>query len=399
MISNRPLPDPNSTLHEARDFIFASSLTRRAFDSSRKNLANFVGDLLDATHRLSLACHLPEFTDHGLPHLCSLVDRISCWGLPGVGGTYLPESLAPDDAADLLVATLIHDLGMLSQNPCDLPQPYSPDLDPSQWTSRALWVRTTHVVRLPRLLPRLMLDYSKNYEEFFDPACPSNLLRAVEVAMAHQKWPWQWAADGGLDAIGRALAAVVSVADLLDEDAGRCDTTTLLQHRGGDELNRAHWMRHALTADRILITNGSISVDVKKPPGTTHLTKPIYSALRNHFRLISLYEADLRAIDAPITNINLNPSTGIPLTNTDLLKNWNALEGFDNESALTFQLLRTFMGEALKSPTRCSQETLTQLAVASLEDVDLAVLEAAQGSTEPRSPLEQTFEAIVGGVS
>ena len=396
MTASRPLPDPNTTLHHARDYIFGCSLTRRALESPRVRLANFVADLLDATHKLSQACHLPEFTDHGLPHLCSLIDRVSRWGIPNANGKTLPDTLEPDDAADLLVALLVHDLGMLSQKPEDLPQPCPPRFDPTQWPNRANWVRSTHVIRLSRLLPRLMVPYADEYKQLFNPDVKGNLLSAIEIAKAHQNWPWDWKGDWATEP-ARGLAAVVSVADLLDKDAGRCDTETLLEHRGGDELNRAHWLRHALTADRLLIVDGAINVEIRRPPRTGEITKPIYSSLRNHFRLISLYERDLKSIDAPVSNINLNPSTGVPVGEASALANWDTLDGFSNESALTFQLMRTFMAEALKDEQRCSPDTLQHLRLASLEDVDLLRLRQAQGESEPRSPLEQTFEAMLGG--
>lgn len=398
MNSSRPLPDPNTTLHHARDFIFGCGLTRKALESPRPRLANLVADLLDATYKLSQACHLPEFTDHGLPHLCSIVDRVSRWGVPNNPKLTLPNVLEPDDAADLLFAILVHDLGMLSQKPEDLPQPNPPRFDPSQWANHANWVRSTHVMRLPRLLPRLLVPYSNDYKPLFDSNNRASLIPAIEIAQAHQVWPWEWKGDWA-STRRRALAAVVSVADLLDEDAGRCDTETLLEHRGGDELNRAHWLRHALTADRLLIVEGAINVQIRRPPRTGDLTKPVYSALRNHFRLISLYEQDLKFIGAEVKNINLNPSTGVPVGEALTLDNWDAIAGFANESALCFQLMRTFMPEALKDEQRCSGTTLAFLRTASLEDVDLTELRKSQGTKEPRSPLEQTFEAIIGGAN
>lgn len=46
------------------------------------DLSNFLRELIHGISRLSQSCHLPEFTDHGLSHLCSLVDRISRWSMP-----------------------------------------------------------------------------------------------------------------------------------------------------------------------------------------------------------------------------------------------------------------------------------------------------------------------------
>lgn len=197
----------------------------------------------------------------------------------------------------------------------------------------------------------------------------------------------------------RALAAIISVADLLDEDSARCDTETLLEHRGGNEINRAHWIRHVLTENRVMIEKGTIKIQLCRPSNTGPILKPVYSALRNHFRLVSLYEKELNNIGAPITNVQLDPSTGIPTKEADLLKNWNQFDGFENESAFLFQLLRTFMSEALKDENKCSENTIQQLGIASLEDVDLSDFRKAESLSEPRTATEQTFEAITGGQS
>ena len=393
----RPLPDPQSSLYEARDFIFDSILGRRALEDCSRGLAPFLTDLLDATYRLSQSCHLAEFTDHGVPHLCSLVDRISRWDLSrkgGKAGQPLPQLIAPTRARTLLVATLIHDLGMLSQNPEDLPLAHPASVEPSQWTNFASWVRRTHVMRLPRLLRRVMGSYSRDYERLCNEAEPENLCIAIDVAMAHQQWPWDWAGDWQDDSTNRALAAVVSVADLLDEDSARCDTETLLKHRGGDELNRAHWIRHALTSNRVMIVNGSIRVEFRRPPQTGLVMAPLFAALRNHFRLVLLYAKELAAIGAPILTINLQPSAGIPPDESPRLDRWMEIDGFENEHAITFQLLRTFMPEALKDSRRCDAATLAHLHPASLEDVDRMLLERPEGFKEPRLLAEQTFEAI-----
>lgn len=399
MSTPRILPDSNSSLYTSRDFILGSSLARRALEVSAPRFATFIADLLDATHRLAQSCHLPEFTDHGLPHLCSLIDRVSRWELPRKPDEQprtLAEALTPDQAKSLLVAVLTHDLGMLSQKPDDLPVPHSTSLDPSQWSDIATWVRRTHVVRLPRLLRRVMTTYSPSYSVLFDRDQPDNLCDAVYIAMAHQEWPWKWTGDWQAQSENRGLAAVLSVADLLDEDSARCDTETLLQHRGGNELNRAHWIRHALTSDRVLVVNGAIRISLCRPPDTDREFKPVFSALRNHFRLVLLYESELQHIGAPITHVHLHPSTGLPEGVATTLTRWRKLDGFENESAFAFQLLRTFMPHALKDARKCDQESLDEIRVASLEDVDLSLLEAAELRHEPRTAVEQTFHALVG---
>lgn len=62
----RTLPDPNLSLRDATDFIFGSSLSRKALETPISAFTLIVRDLLEAIHRLAQSCHLPEFTDHGL---------------------------------------------------------------------------------------------------------------------------------------------------------------------------------------------------------------------------------------------------------------------------------------------------------------------------------------------
>lgn len=121
----RALPDPNLPVRESCDFIFESALCHRALsDPHPKNLANFLRCLIGEIYKLCLSCHLPEFTDHGLNHLCSLVDRISRWTSPDNGDNLVvnQDGFTPENASILLIATLIHDIGMLSQRPEDMPE-------------------------------------------------------------------------------------------------------------------------------------------------------------------------------------------------------------------------------------------------------------------------------------
>src|SRR5207248_10095690 len=122
----RSLPDPDLSLRDASDFIFDSPLARRALeDPEPRNLAVFLREVIQAIYKLTVSCHLPEFTDHGLGHLYSLVDRLSRWTIIGTEAN--PKAVVehadfrPKEAAILLLATLLHDIGMLSQRPEDLP--------------------------------------------------------------------------------------------------------------------------------------------------------------------------------------------------------------------------------------------------------------------------------------
>ncbi len=384
------LPDPNITLREARDFAFSTTLGRLALQV--QNWPAFpvvLHDLLESIHRLVQSCHMPEFTDHGLPHLCSLIDRLSHWQL--ADGRLLAASVTPAEAGLLLLATITHDLGMLSQNPQDLPD------DAPDWASRenaidtADWVRRTHVIRLPRLARRLLVD--TGHEDFLQT---NEFDVAIRIGAAHQQWPWAWNGAWQTDPRHRGLASLVAVTDLLDEDSSRCDTATLLRHREGTALNRGHWLRHGLTANRIMVEGGTISVELHKPPGTDGLLAPVFGALRNHFRLVCLYNKDLASLDAAIGNIHLAPSTGAPTAVNGRLSDWDLLPEFPNERALCYQLLRTFMSEALKDHRRVSPADAGRLHYAGLEDVDLDILISSEPIHEPQSDIEQTFSAISG---
>jgi hypothetical protein len=387
------LPNADSILREARDFIFSSQLARRALAGTplpRWPVA--LHDLIEAIHFLVQSCHMPEFTDHGLPHLCSLIDRLSRWEYKD--GRSLVKQLSERECALLLLATLLHDLGMLSQNAPDLPDNPPASALRDQTIETADWVRRTHVIRLPRLSSRVLTELG--HEDLInDPAFSI----ALKIAAAHQEWPWQWDGEWAKDPRQRALAALVAVADLLDEDSARCDTTTLLRHREGSALNRAHWLRHGLTANRILISGGAISITMHRPPDTDATLRPVFGALRNHFRLVMVYARELEPISAKIETIDFNPCTGIPREENLLLGGWNRLPEYANVPALCYQLLRSFLSEALRDTARLTDSDLQELGAAALEDVDLSLMQAVQAPREPSTEIEQSFQAIVRGGS
>ena len=389
----RVLPDPEISLRDAADFIFDSSVCRRALsDGTPPEFAVLVRDIIAAVHRLTASCQLPEFTDHGLPHLCSLVDRICRWTPPP--GRFTPESvidgLTPDECAVLLLATLLHDIGMLSQRPEDLPDPQDP-----RWARGnreiANWVRRTHVRRLSRLVHRL---FTSSHPKFFQAS--SSLLRSISVAEAHGSWPWdpEFKLLPGRDS---GLAAIVAVADLLDEDANRCDTKTLVQHRDGSLLNIAHWLRHSLSANRVLVEAGVIHVQHARPPGTASQLAPVFAALRNHYRLTLLYGEALEPVGAGLlTPIQFDPPSGIPQVEASGLENWHMIQGFNTQSALIFHLLSSFMPEALLDNERLGDDIINRLRGQELERVDLASFQAIRSNRERRSPEELAFRALLG---
>jgi hypothetical protein len=400
----RVLPDPEISLRDAADFIFDSNLCRRALSDDTltsaavavvvvpAEFALLVRDIIGAVHKLTLSCHLPEFTDHGLPHLCSLVDRICRW-TPPPGRRVTPtvvDGLTNSDCAVLLLATLLHDIGMLSQRIEDLEDPRDP-----RWARGyrdiATWVRRTHIPRINGLVHRL---FKTTHPRFFEPG--SLLLRAIDVAKAHGSWPEQ-PEFSSLAERDSGLAAIVAVADLLDEDCNRCDTKTLVQHRHGSLVNKAHWIRHGLTADRVLVEGGVIRVRLARPPGTASQLTPVYAALRNHYRLALRYSKALERVGAGLlAPIQFDPPTGTPVFEASALQDWHGIEGLATQSALVFHLLSSFFPEAILDSRRLSEETVTLLRAHGFEPVDLTNFQATRSSRDTRSPEELAFRALIG---
>ena len=387
----RPLPDNDLSLRDASDFIFESALGRRALlNPNPASLAVFLRDVITSIHRLTVSCHLPELTDHGLHHLCSLVDRVSRWSSPrNQQLCNVVDGLDPTECAVLLLAILFHDIGMLSQRPEDLPQ------EQAQWDSMGLrdvpnWVRATHIPRMQPLVRRL-LEENPLSGLLNDPT----VLRAFCVAQSHGSWPWQWTRSHfqGRDA---GLAAMLAVADLLDEDSNRCDTVTLLRHRLGSHHNCAHWIRHGLTHGRVLVEAGEIHVELRRPPDSDAQMESVYKALRNHYRLSRLYLQELGQVNAGILNISFSPASGCPTEVGLELSDWSRLQGFGTQSALAFHLLNSFMPEALMDASRVETSILSRLQSNSLETIDLQDFHRIRGGVELHSYDEQSFFALLG---
>lgn len=370
----RSFPDFHLELINSTDYILGSPLGRRALASSRiPDMANLLRDLLDDMDRLAKNCHLPEFTDHSLPHICSLVRRLSDWG---TRDGWL-STMTSEEAAFLLLATLCHDLGMLSQDPSELEG--AVDQTPKGMAELSDWVRRTHVPRLGGLLKNLFRRRQRAEE--IDMIWFSLV---VALGKAHAYWPWQagfttveqLAAPAGIDARrARGLAALIAVADLLDEDASRCDTDTLFKHRMGTTINRAHWLRHGLTLDRIDVLGRTVAARFVNVPGAPSGMEQVFRALRNHLRLVLLYNDDLKAVGAEITHLNFDPCTGVPAASNEALGAWKDVDDFT--SCLAEQLLTTFMPEALND-VRDSQ-TAARLTAIGLELVDLTAYRAFNG--------------------
>lgn len=388
MGNKRKLPDSDLNLRDARDFIITSSLARKALMT--KKLAafpNFLNDFIEKIYRLCQSCHMPEFTDHGLPHICSLVERISAW--TNDKKQYIVDTIRPEEAAELLLAVLIHDLGMLSQNAEDLPIDSPPYKQKGNNPSISEWVRKTHVDRLPFLFERITDDLRyKKYKNL-------NIIKSsICIAQSHQSWPWDW---NQLNRTQKGLAAILAVADLLDEDSARCDTMTLIKHREGNEHNISHWIRHCLTFGRIYIAEAIIVINMVKPPKcNSNVLEPFYAALRNHFRLIFLYSEELSFVGAKILNVNFEPEKSIPKDVSDALDGWNGISGFNNEHALCFHLLETLNEYALDDTKRIKKMEKDFLSKIPFETVSLDFYNSVRGNELPLSSYEKTFKAIKG---
>jgi len=277
---------------------------------------------------------------------------------------------------------------MLSQRPEDLPEITAVQ------NTRSLqdipgWVRSTHIGRLPRLMQRLFKD--TDLEGALDDIL---VQRALNVAQAHGTWPWDWQKFSFVDE-DSGLAAMLAVADLLDEDALRCDSSTLLRHRYGTPLNCAHWIRHGLTLGRVLVREGNVAVRFGRPPRTDAQMEPVFAALRNHYRLVKLYVKDLGHVNAALLNVECDPPSGLPQTEVPDLERWWELPEFRVQSALVYRLLESFMPEALLDEKRLSAEVLPQLHDIGITAINLTDFYRIRGELAPRTEIEQTFDSLI----
>jgi len=386
----RDLPDPHLSLHDASDYIFGSQLVRIALaDPHPRNLAVLIRDVIVLIHRLTVSCQLAEFTEHGLPHLCSLIDRIDRWTIPSTGASpsSIVSGMTAGEAGQLVLAVLFHDIGMLSQRPDDMPGA-APVWESRGTRDLATWVRETHVRRMKQLLRRSFTGSP------LAPTLEDNaVVSAMTIAESHSSWPWE-PPFSTLQPREAGLAAMLAISDLLDEDSNRCDIATLINHRWGTDMNRAHWIRHGLTQGRVLIVEDTINVKIVAPPGTGGQLTPVFAGLRNHFRLALLYREALNPFSGAGLNAEFNTPNGCPVAMAQDLVGWNRIPGFGSESALAYHLLSSFMPIGLLDPKRVDPATLARTACANLEQVDLALFHKIHGESEPRSADEHVFRAL-----
>jgi hypothetical protein len=279
---------------------------------------------------------------------------------------------------------------MLSQKPEDL------DADHQEWKTKGqmdipTWVRNTHVARLERLVRRLF-DGILHYETLLES---DRIQQAFRIAKAHDKWPWE---NGFAELPSRelTLAAILAVADLLDEDSNRCDTSMLIRHRHGSMLNIAHWIRHSLTKGQILVVDGTVEVALVRPPDTDEQIADIFAALRNHYRLLKLYNTYLELLGSGPLKISFYPESGYPEEITQGLEGWQNIPGIPTQEVLMFYLLKSFYPLGLLDFKRASNADLQRLEGLEMESIDLEGFHSVRGNVEIHSPYEQDFLAILG---
>lgn len=384
------LPDPDISLREAADYILTSRLGRKAQTyNDIAGLTLFWRDLLGQIHRLVTSCHMAEFTDHGLPHLCSLVDRVSEWTCAPNQSIERPlvELLSPADAAILLTSILIHDIGMLSQSPSDLPDSH-PMANTQGSMNIASWVRSSHVPRIARLVRRLLMELPDRESNHTATLNSELFTRSLIVAEAHSIWPWERAFED-LPGNLQGLASVLSVADILDEDSNRCDTPALLFHRHGSQENKAHWIRHTLTAERVYVKGGRIEIRLLRLPNTDIGFEPVFQALRNQYQLAKTYNRFLRDVGAGLLEVTFDPPSSFPQGEVKSLHGWETLRGYETQELLLHNLLKTFFSEALLDNRRLDPAVASLLIRHGLVNIDLEIYYSIRGLTEIRSPIEE----------
>ena len=148
----KEIPDFDTELSQATDYIMESPLATKTFSNPPfPQYTNVLRILLRSIDRLADNCHMPEFTNHALPHICSIVRRASEWA---VEDQWI-EKINGGEAGYLLLALIIHDIGMLSQDAADLPDANKND-NMKGFCDISNWVRRTHVLRIEKLVRRIL---------------------------------------------------------------------------------------------------------------------------------------------------------------------------------------------------------------------------------------------------
>lgn len=161
-------------------------------------------------------------------------------------------------------------------------------------------------------------------------------------------------------------------------------------------ISCAHWIRHSLTAERLLVREGTLLVRFARPPGTDDKLGLIFTALRNHYRLVHLYIEKLRFVGVTDLTIDFQPEKGIPGEIASSLDRWQELPDFQTESAMIFHLLGSFMPMALLDERRLSPPDIELLKGVGLQSIDLTDYYRYRGIIHPKLLVEQSFAALSG---
>lgn len=158
----KQIPDFDIELNQTVSFVFESQITKKAMERPPfDDFANILVEIIQSIDRLADNCHMAEFTNHAMPHICSIIKRASEWA----ESDGWIKKISSQEAAYLLLALLIHDIGMLSQD-----AKYIPAQERSKYikgsSDIANWVRRTHVIRIEGLVKHILDDYIKKDSKF-----------------------------------------------------------------------------------------------------------------------------------------------------------------------------------------------------------------------------------------
>lgn len=146
----------------------------------------------------------------------------------------------------------------------------------------------------------------------------------------------------------------------------------LIKHRHGTVENIAHWIRHALTKEVIGVKNQEVIVTFRSLTSNASNIEMVYRALRNHYRLVKLYNEKLFHLGAQIIHINFQPNDGVPVYKdiiSDELEIYRQIPELKDD--LVPQLMSTFMKEALNKDDG-DQQIRQRLDALGLECIDLS---------------------------
>ncbi|MBX3178745.1 MAG: hypothetical protein KF886_15405 [Candidatus Hydrogenedentes bacterium] len=144
-----------------------------------------------------------------------------------------------------------------------------------------------------------------------------------------------------------------------------------------------------MTADRVYVSGGTLTVTFLRLPRTDLGTEPIYQALKNHYKLVRTYNGALRSIQAGLLDVRFDPHTGCPKKEVSVLPSWDRIQGFETQDLLLHNLLKTFFPEALLDERRLDASTVSLLKHHKLESVNLDKFYYINGLHEVRSPIEE----------